>query len=211
MHQISKIVHLILLFLLSHTAVNAQNKISYVEDLKQRAREQLDNIMKTYDLDDWIFTDVVKIVHGEDARSYPTLQMNTNHLDDDDIQLSIFIHENAHIFVADDEKDEAENTVIHELRSLFPNPPEPMQKNLYHHIMVVWLEYDGLIELFNEKNAREIINRKIDYYTRDNPKSLLSKNYVWYNNVVMDNPQKIGKLMKEFGFIIHSDKGIVVQ
>jgi hypothetical protein len=86
-----------------------------------------------------------------------------------------------------------------------------MQKNLYHHIMVVWLEYDGLIELFNEKNAREIINRKIDYYTRDNPKSLLSKNYVWYNNVVMDNPQKIGKLMEEFGFNIHPDKGITIK
>jgi hypothetical protein len=105
MHQISKIVHLILLFLLSHTAVNAQNKISYVKDLKQQAREQLDRIMKTYDLEDWTFTDVIKIVHGEDARSYPILQMNTNHLDDDDIQLSIFIHENVHIFVADDEKD----------------------------------------------------------------------------------------------------------
>jgi len=70
-------------------------------------------------------------------------------------------------------KDEVENTVIRELRRLFPNPPETMQKNLYHHIMVVWIEYDGLIVLFNERKARQIINRKIDYYTNVNPVSLL--------------------------------------
>ena len=79
-------------------------------------------------MNDWIFTDVVKIVQGEDARSYPTLQMNTDFLDDDEIQLSIFVHENIHIFIADDKKDEAENTVIRELRKLYPNPPEPMLK-----------------------------------------------------------------------------------
>lgn len=186
-------------------------EIAYVEDLKEEARNQLDRIMNNYDLDDWIFTDVIKVVHGEDARSYPILQINTNHLDDDEVQLSVFVHENAHNFVADDAKDEEEEEVIRELRKLYPNPPEPDQRNLYHHIMVVWLEFDALIEIFGEDEAENIIHRKIDYYTKGEPDSPLSQNYIWYNKTVMENPDVIGKLMDEYGFNINKRKGIVIQ
>ena len=189
----------------------SHKEIKYVEELKQETRKQLTRIMNNYDLDDWIFTDEVKIVHGEDARSYPILQMNTNHLEDDKMQLSVFVHENAHIFVATDNTDESENKVIRELRSLYPNPPAPQQKNLYHHIMVVWIEYDALIELFDKEEASEIIERKIDYYTQENPDSLLSQNYIWYNQIVMDNPKVIGKIMDEFGFNINPKEGILIQ
>lgn len=199
-----------LLFVLVTIKTSAQ-QIKFVEDLKKDARVQINRIINDYDIDDWIFTDVVKIVHGEDARSYPVLQMNTDFLEDDEIQLSIFIHENAHIFIARDEKDEAENRVIRKLRSLFPNPPAPLQKNLYHHIMVAWVEYDALIELFNEQKAREIMERKINYFTKDNLESPLFQNYSWYNHMAMNHPKKVGQLMKEFGFNIHPKKGIVVK
>jgi hypothetical protein len=200
-----------LLFALVIIKTSAQQEIKFVEDLKDDARVQINRIINDYDLDDWVFTDVVKIVHGEDARSYPVLQMNTDFLEDDEIQLSIFIHENAHIFIARDEKDEAENRVIRKLRSLFPNPPAPLQKNLYHHIMVAWIEYDALIELFNEQKAREIMERKIKYFTRDNLESPLFQNYAWYNHTAMNHPEKVGQLMMEFGFNIHPEKGIVIK
>lgn len=194
-----------------HLAAQSETEITFVAELKEQAREQLNRLLKTYDLDDWMFTKTVKVVHGEDARSYPTLQINTNHLEDDKVQLSVFVHENAHVFVARDEKDEAENKVIRALRRLFPNPPAPMQKNLYHHIMVVWIEFDALIELFGKDEAVRIINRKIDYYTGDEPESLLSQNYIWYNSVVMENPDAVGQLMDEYGFNINPENGIIIQ
>ena len=211
MMTIKKTFCTLALVILSLSFGKAQNQIQFVEELKKEARVQISRLIEKHEIDDWIFTDVVKIVHGEDARSYPVLQMNTDFLDDDEIQLSIFIHENAHIFIADDEKDEAENKVIRELRRLYPNPPEPMQKNLYHHIMVAWVEYDALIELFNEEKAREIMNRKIDHYTKANPESLLSKNYDWYNHIAMDNPQQVGELMNANSFNIHPDRGILIN
>lgn len=207
------VLFLLLYGLLFPITLNAQSQkqIKFVDDLKKEARIQLRRIINDYDIDDWIFTEEVKIVNGEDARSYPILQMNTNHLEDDEIQLSVFVHENAHIFVANDKKDEAENKVIRELRSLYPNPPAPQQKNLYHHIMVVWIEYDALIELFGKEKASEIIDRKIDYYTKEDPSSLLSQNYVWYNKIVMNNPKVIGEIMDEYGFNINPQKGIIIQ
>jgi hypothetical protein len=201
------------LIVLSPCNLRAQTEteITFVEELKEESREQLRRILHNYDLDDWIFTREIKIVHGEDARSYPILQLNTNHLDDDKVQLSVFVHENAHIFIADDKNDKAENKVIRELRSLYPNPPAPNQRNLYHHIMVVWIEYDALIELFGEDEAISIMERKFDYYTKDDPNSLLSKNYLWYNRIAMDNSGTVGKLMDAYGFNINPDKGIVLQ
>ncbi len=192
---------------------NAQDltQVTFVEDLKEEARAQIKRILANYEVEDWIFTEEIKIVHNEDARSYPILQMNTNHLDDDTVQLSVFIHENAHIFVSDDKKDEAENKVIRKLRSLYPNPPEPMQKNLYHHIMVAWIEYDALIELFGKEKANSIMRRKINYYIKDDPNSLLYLNFLWYNNKAMNNPYIIGKIMDEYGFNINPQKGIIIQ
>lgn len=127
------------------------------------------------------------------------------------MQLAVFIHENAHWYIGDDKKQEEEKEVIRLLKRLHPNPPEPEQKNLYHHIMVEWITYDALIELFGKKQAQAIIDRKVVYYTRDNPNSSLSRNFIWYINVAIDSAYEVGKIMSEFGFNINPHKGIVIN
>ncbi len=127
------------------------------------------------------------------------------------VQLSVFIHENAHWYVADNHKDKAESAAVEELKRMYPDPPEPKQRNLYHHIMVVWVEWDALLEIFGEEEARAIMKRKINYYIKDNPQSKLSKNYQWYNNIAMNNGEKVGKIMVNHGFNINPEKGIVVE
>jgi hypothetical protein len=199
--------------LLSSLSICAQSTsdVVFVEDLKAEARVQLKRIMSDYDIDDWIFTDLVKIVHGEDARSYPILQMNTDHLDDDKLQLSVFIHENAHLFVANDAKDSAEDAAIAELKKLFPDAPAPDQKNLYHHIMVAWVTFDALVEIFGEEEARAIFERNINFYLEGNRESVLYQNYAWYNETAMNEAQKVGEVMVKYGFNINPDKGIVIK
>jgi len=125
--------------------------------------------------------------------------------------LSIFIHENAHWFVGDEKKEEEEQHFITQLKTLYPNPPEKKQKNLYHHIMVAWVEFDALTELIGEEYARAVIDEKIEYYTIDTPDSPLSKNYIWYYDIAMNNKQQVGKLMAESGFNINPNKGILVE
>lgn len=211
--SIPRFPKLLFVLLLGPLSLSAQTQtpVHFVDDLKEEARGQLQQILKQYPLDDWIFTQEIKVVHGEDARSYPILQINTNHLKDDKVQLSVFVHENAHVFVAGAEKDSAETMVIQKLKALFPDPPAPKQKNLYHHIMVVWIEYDALLELFGEKEAREIMKRKIDYYIKKAPDSPLAQNYKWYNGIAMDKAQEVGRLMDQYGFNINPDKGTVVR
>ncbi|MGJ3235594.1 hypothetical protein [Marivirga sp.] len=205
--------YLIIVFIISslNGLAQSQNEIVFVEELKQEGRKQLKRIVSEYEIDDWMFTNTIQMAHGEDAHSHPVLTMNTNHLDDDEVQLSVFLHENAHWFVGDDAKDTAENAAIAELKELFPNPPAPKQKNLYHHIMVVWVEYDAMLELFDAKEANAIMERKIEYYIKGNRKSLLSKNYVWYNDIVMNKVEKVSEIMKKYGFIINPDKGIIID
>jgi hypothetical protein len=208
-----KTIPAVLLFLFSAASLLAQTgkEIVYVEELKQEAREQLNRIIASYDIEDWMFTDVVKIVHDEDARSYPTLQMNTDHLNDDKLQLGVFIHENAHIFVAVDSKDSAENAAISELKTIFPDAPAPDQRNLYHHIMVAWITFDALVELFDEKEAREIMERNINFYLKGNEESLLYQNYAWYNKMAMNEAQKVGEIMVKYGFNINPKKGVIIK
>lgn len=58
-----------------------RSELLFVEELKDSARLQLQRILAEHELEPWIFTDIVQIVHGEDAHSKPILTLNANHLD----------------------------------------------------------------------------------------------------------------------------------
>ena len=77
-----------------------QATITFVDEEKEKAREQLKRILSKYDLDPWIFTQRVQIVAGVDPHSHPILTLNTDFLDNDELQLSVFLHEQAHWFVS---------------------------------------------------------------------------------------------------------------
>lgn len=101
-----------------------ETKIVFTKQKKDEARQQLKRLLSEYDLDPWITTREVRIEAGVDPHSKPILTLNTDYLDDDQAQLSTFLHEQAHW--PPEAKREA---AIQNLRELYPEIPGVPEEN----------------------------------------------------------------------------------
>jgi hypothetical protein len=189
--------------------------VTFVEEEKEAARQQLRRILSTYTLDDWIFTQKVVIKVGVDPVSGPILTLNTDYLDSDDIQLSIFLHEQAHWFVArfipypSPENVEDEVDIIRDLRNMYPDPPVPVGYRTYAHLIVAWAELDAMTEVVGESEARRILREKLDRIAGEYPPSI-AKPYLWYNERALEDTEEIGELLRRYEMIHTPDKGLMV-
>jgi hypothetical protein len=144
------------------------------------------------------------------------LTLNTNHLGDDETQLSIFLHEQAHWFVGRSvrpfapEAGEEKQAVIKDLEALYPDPPPAADYGAFVHLIVGWLELDGMAELVGEERAREIKRGLVQQYT-EGPLSNTDRSYRWYNERVLDDTREIGAILSKHRLSITPDKGLVVQ
>ena len=198
-----------------------QTEITFTQEKKEQAREQLRRIFSEYDLDPWIITQEVKIEAEVDPHSRPILTMNTKHLDNDKVQMSIFIHEQAHWLPWQKRKPARE-----ELAKMYPeidgmpNVEDAsgerkerlidFQERVYNHIIVAWVEFDAMVELVGETEAREVFKQKIDRVVEE-PYSNLDKTYIWYNNKVLEEPNRIGEVLAKHGLIITPNNGLIMD
>lgn len=191
-----------------------QTPVTFVAEEEARAREQLRRILSRYDLDPWMFTRRVRIATGVDPRSHPVLTLNTDFLDSDVMQLSVFLHEQAHWFVSqsvphrapEDASDEV--AVIRELRRLYPDPPDVADYGTYAHLIVAWVELDAMVELLGEEGARGSLRAKVDRLV-DEPLSEVDQRYAWYNMRVLEDTHEIGAILARHDLIITPDRGLV--
>lgn len=184
-----------------------ETEIVFTEQKKEEARQQLRRLLAIYDLDPWIFTQEVRIAAGVDPRSYPILTLNTDFLDDDEMQLSVFLHEQAHVFVYEaPARDEA----IEELRRLYPDPPRA-DEGTYQHLLVAWIELDAMTELVGEKRAREVLEAKVLRLSGESPESEVDRVYAWYNARVLEDTDEIGAVAARHAIVVNPEKGLVVE
>ena len=175
---------------------HAQNKIEITlkngskEEL--RTKEQLQRLMKTYDLSKFIFTKSIVIDEKSIPHSNPVLTLNTRHLKDDELLLSTFVHEQFHWFIdRQKEKDEA----IKELRVLFPKVPVGYpegaedEAGTYFHLLVNFLEWRADSNLFGELKARQIM----EFWATDH--------YRWVYKTVLERPGDIWKIASKYKLI----------
>src|SRR5262245_52213072 len=91
----------VVLLLLSIT-LHAEDKIEISLKNGSRAeiktRDQLQRLLRTYDLSKWIFTKSILIDEKAIPHSHPVLTIHTRHLKDDELLLSTFVHEQLHWF-----------------------------------------------------------------------------------------------------------------
>ena len=181
-------------------------EITFANDLEKRARDQLRRILSQYDLDSWIFTREVKIEAGAEPHSMPMLTLNTDFLDDDEMQLSIFLHEQAHWFVY---HAKGRDVAIEELRKKYPNAPRTDLRT-YQHLLVAWVELDAMVELIGEEKARQKLDAKVRRLTPE-PISEVDRIYRWYNGRVLEDTDEIGVILARHGMIITPQRGLIVQ
>ena len=177
--------------LLATGAARAQEKINITlaqgTKAEARTKEQLERLLRAYDLSKWIFTRTVVIDEKTTIpHSHPRLTLNTRHLLDDELLLSTFVHEQAHWFVSAREK-EAEGA-LKELRAMFPKVPfgnregARDERSSYTHLVVIYIEYRALRELLGELRARQVM----EFWTHDH--------YTWIYKTVLERPRDIGQI-----------------
>ena len=160
--------------------------------LAQEGKKQLERILETYELDPWIFTDSVLIQSYVIPHSHPILTLNTRYTDNDKEQLSTFLHEQIHWF-ADADSIQTEKA-IKTFREMYPKVPvgdgqgARTEYSTYLHLLVCWLEFDGLRQLLGEDEARSIIESKT-YYK-------------WVYKKVLDEGNRIEAVAKKYGLVI---------
>lgn len=198
----------------SNAQKGTETHITFTEQNIEEARQQLRRILSEYPLDPWIITQEVQIKAGIDPHSRPILTLNTDYLDDDQTQLSIFVHEQAHWIPWAKRK-----AAIESLRELYPKIPGVPENNdnpagdklaTYNHMVVAWVEFDAMTELVGKQKASQIIKDKVQEKVSE-PYSAVEKSFIWYNERVLKDPQKIGSILKEHDIIYTPEQGIVIE
>jgi hypothetical protein len=80
---------------------------------------------------------------------------------------------------------------------------------VYNHLVVGWVEFDGMIEMVGEDEARKIIKEKNSRFVEE-PYSNLAKTFLWYYERVLEDTEEVGKVLAKHDLIITPDKGWVV-
>jgi len=175
------------LILIPVQVVSAQDQITISLKTGDRfevaAQEQLERILKSYNLSKWIFTKSVIIERGVIPHSHPVLTLNSRHLDNDLLQLSTFVHEQIHWHLV--AKSREADQAIEELRGTYTTvPTEPpsgagTQDSTYLHLLVNYLEYQAMKELVGTGKAKEVF----EFWAKDH--------YTWIYKTLLADEDKI--------------------
>ncbi|MGH9796261.1 MAG: hypothetical protein ACRD5G_15955 [Candidatus Acidiferrales bacterium] len=116
------------------------------------------------------------------------LTLNTRYLDNDLWQLSTYVHEQLHWFISD--RQQALRKATDDLRKGYPDvpkgPPEGArdERSTYLHLLVCYLEYDGLQQIVGPETARAQIEKLADHH------------YKWVYRTVLKDGEKIRTILE---------------
>lgn len=192
-------ISLLLLLTVSTFAQNKQPPIEvslkHNDDTAElQTKNQLQRLLKSYDVSKWIFTKKVVVDRDAIPHSHPVLTLSVRHLKDDELLLSTFVHEQIHWFI-ENNRAQTENAVA-ELKTIFPKVPVGFpegaqdEESSYIHFFVCYLEYQADKELFGELKARQIM----EFWTSDH--------YTWIYKQVLTEEQKIGRIVRKYKLTI---------
>ena len=160
-----------------------QNTIGEAE-----TRDQLQRLLKTYDMSPWFYTKSVVIDERAIPFSHPVLTLHTRHAKDDELLLSTFVHEQLHWFFSG--RPEQTEQAIADLRKAFPDAPAGGtagardQSSTYLHLLVCFLERQGVSRVLGELKAQQVI----EFWATDH--------YTWVYRQVLDHGQDIAAILK---------------
>jgi hypothetical protein len=158
---------------------------------ENRTREQLTRLLRSYDLDKWLFTTSVAIDERAIPHSHPVLTLHTRHLDNDHQLLSTFVHEQIHWHLV--AKADPTRLAIGELMELYPSVPAGGREgardagSTYLHLIVNYLELQAMRELVGDQQANEVF----EFWATDH--------YTWIYRTVLSDEHRIGEIVARHG------------
>jgi hypothetical protein len=159
---------------------------------EMKTRDQLQRLLKTYDLSDWVWTRIIIIEERAIPHSHPVLTLNTRH-DDDALLLSTFVHEEYHWYETAHPRETA--AAIAELKTKFPGLPVGGQdgaadeESSYLHVIVCYAEWQKMKALVGAERARQTM----EFWARDHYRAIY--------RLVLDNEAAVGDIVKRHSLI----------
>lgn len=160
--------------------------------LEEQKKEQIERLAKQYDLKKFTITRDIIIEQGVRPHSSPVLTLNGRFLDNDDVSLSVYIHEQAHWNLMERHRGEMRD-LYRDLKPIVPHLPTEFpqgsgdEMDTYIHLAVITLEWQGLEELVGAERARKVLDfKKTDHYTA-------------IYTAVLDNCEALEKVLKRHG------------
>jgi hypothetical protein len=161
--------------------------------MEEQRKEQMERLAKQYDLKKYTITRDIVIDRGAMNHSSPVLTLNLRFLDNDDLALSAYVHEQGH-WVLLERHGEGNPRLFDDLQVTFPNlsirqpDGDGELRSSYFHIAVCMLEWHAMEDLVGPERARRVIEwKQSDHYKsiysillrqREQVEAVLSRNGV---------------------------------
>jgi hypothetical protein len=171
-------------------------------------RDQLQKLLKKYDLSDWLWTRKIVIEDGSIPHSHPVLTLHTRHLNDDMLLLSTFVHEEYHWYETAHPDDTF--AAIAELKTKFPGLPTggldgaQDEESSYLHIIVCYAECLGVTPEAEWQKMKALVGPEramevMEFWAGDHYRAIY--------RLVLANEVAVGDVVKARNLLpIHSSK-----
>jgi hypothetical protein len=150
-------------------------------------RDQLQRLLKAYDLSDWVWTRKIVIDRDAIPHSHPVLTLHTRHLKDDLLLLSTFVHEEYHWYETAHGRETS--AAIAELKTAYPRLPvggvdgASNEESSYLHIIVCYAEWQKMKALVGPEQARQTM----EFWAGDHYRAIY--------RLVLDNEVAVGHVV----------------
>ncbi len=149
---------------------------------EESTKARLQEVLQEYNINKWLFKDSVRIVDNQIPHSHPIITLNSRPQTDLSL-LGTLIHENIHWILLSKERNM--NAAIVEIKQKFTTIPDGQnagsQSSTYLHLLVNYLEFDGISQIANQRAAIAIFERR--------------KYYKWVHKTVIQNIDYFEKLV----------------
>lgn len=145
---------------IAESQLNVQ--LTHDSEAERATRTQLLELIRQYDVADWMYTNDVIIDQTQIPHSHPVLTLHTRHLGDDAHLISTFVHEQFH-WLEEGATLPAFRAAMADFEELFPDAPGREgggardQESTYRHLIVCDLEFQAMTRLIGEEAARELM------------------------------------------------------
>lgn len=162
-------------------------------EAERATADQLRRVLRSYQVDRWIYTRRVRIDERAIPHSHPVLTLHTRHLGDDDGLLATFLHEQFHWL---EDGNEHFRTAMRAYAQAYPDAPSRGPEgardleSTYRHLLVCDMEFQAMVHLVGLRRAREVLSA--------------NRHYTWIYDRVLNDP-KVREIARENGFILDGE------
>lgn len=167
-------------------------KLAHGDPGEEQRKQQVERLADRYDLKKYTLTRDIVIERGAMNHSSPVLTLNVRFLDNDDLALSAYVHEQGHWVLMERHRMDMQ-PLFRDLYAAFPNLDynqprgDGTPRGTYYHIVVCMLEWHAMEDLVGAERARKVIDWKQgDHYTD-------------VYKTIIDQRERVESIMKRYG------------